>query len=193
MYLPPQNFLEKLKANLEHQIALAMSINSKYFDGFEKMVDLHVAATKLSLTESRAKTEDLLSINSIQEFLDMTATSSPPTAGKMLGYCRNVAIVSAATQVELSKVFDAEVKENILKIMSFIDSMSSGVPMISGHLAELLKTGVSSVNIGFETFRNSTKKAAETLEASIHNGAQHFADSAHKNTVCAERERTVSE
>lgn len=156
-----EQFSATSKANFEAHIALFNQFASKTFEGVEKLIDLHLKATKSSLEEVHNAIQKLLSVKDAQEFFSLS--NAHPGVEKSLAYSRHVVGILSSTQAELTKTAEAQLAEANRKVILMIDEASAPTnPAIS-----FVKATIGNVNASYEQFTKNARQAAEALESNV--------------------------
>ncbi|EYC51633.1 Phasin (PHA-granule associated protein) [Hylemonella gracilis str. Niagara R] len=161
--LTAEQVLATNKANIESLFGLT----SKAFEGIEKLVELHLAASKALLADSASQTQTLLSVKDPQDLLTLPSNMLQPLGEKAASYSREVYEISTATSAEFSKAFEAQFAEVQKKFQELVESTAQNAPAGSETAVALFKSAVAAANNVLETAQKSAKQAAALAETSI--------------------------
>ena len=170
------------KSNMEAQVALMTAFTSKAFESVEKIIDLNMNVAKVSLEESAANVQQLLSAKDPQEFFSLSAAQAQPTAEKAFSYSRHLAGIVSGTQAEFTKAAEAQIAETNRKVIALVEELSKNAPAGTENAVAFMKSAIDSANSGYEQLTKTTKQAVEAFETNINSAATQFTQAAAKNT-----------
>jgi phasin family protein len=161
--LTAEQVLATNKANIESLFGLT----SKAFEGIEKLVSLHLAASKALLADTASQTQTLLNAKDPQELLTLPSTLLQPLSEKAANYGREVYEISTATSTELGKAFETQFAEVQKKFQDLVDSTAQNAPAGSETAVALFKSALAAANNVLETAQKSAKQAASLVESNL--------------------------
>lgn len=161
--LTAEQVLATNKANIESLFGLT----SKAFEGIEKLVELHLAASKALLADTASQTQTVLSVKDPQELLTLPSSLFQPLSEKAASYGREVYEISTSTGAEFSKAFETQFAEVQKKFQDLVDSTAQNAPAGSETAVALFKSAVAAANNVLETAQKSAKQAAALAESNI--------------------------
>ncbi|MFT4099874.1 MAG: phasin family protein [Burkholderiaceae bacterium] len=139
----------------------------KYIESFEKLAELHLQATKASLTESTDQIKALLAAKDPKALADIAMSAAQPATDKFASYAKQVYEIANETGTEIAKLFEKQVAESNQQFSSVIDTMAKNAPAGSESFVSFVKSAVSAANTAFEQVNKATKQAVELAEANI--------------------------
>ena len=151
------------KANVETLFGLT----NKAFEGVEKLVELNLQVAKTALSEAADTTAAALSVKDAQELLALQSALLQPTAEKAVAYGKQVADIAAATQAEVSKLAEAQVKAAQEQFTALIEAAAKNAPAGSESAVALVKSAVAAANNAYESVHKAAKQASEVAEANF--------------------------
>ena len=190
MFNVSEQFSAATKANFEAQLAMLNTLTTKAFEGVEKFIELNVNATRASLEESAAATQQLLAAKDPQEFFSLSAAQAQPNTEKAIAYGRHLAGIASSTQAEFAKAAEAQIVEATRKVSALVDEVSKNAPAGSENAIAILKTVIGNAGAGYEQLSKTTKQAVEAIEANMANATSQFTQAtqaADKTTARAAR------
>jgi phasin family protein len=161
--LTAEQLLAAQKANAETLFGLTF----KGFEGFEKLVELNVTATKAALAEAAGTAQSALAVKDAQELLALQASLFQPLAEKTAAYSRHLYDISSATMAEFAKTFESQTTDAQKKFMSLVDNASKNAPAGSETAVAVFKSAVAAGNNALESVQKAVKQAAEVAEANF--------------------------
>jgi len=124
MISTPAQVAEFQKSQLDALFALSHTM----FEATEKLVDLNLAATKALLEESAEKTQVMLGVKDVQDFLAVGSGLAQPTLEKVVSYNRNVYGIASGAGADFSKIFETQIAQNNKQVAEMIDFASKNTP-----------------------------------------------------------------
>jgi phasin family protein len=159
--------VEQILAANKNAVVEAQNLASTALAGFQKLVDLNMAATKSALFESNT---DVLAAFSTQNPADALAAQAAlvkPLAEKSVAYGRSVAAIAAETTAEFTKVAEAKAAESQKAVTAAIESLAKNAPAGSETVVAALKSAVTAGQQAIDTAKSSAQKAVEMAEKQI--------------------------
>jgi len=163
MFATPAQFTEIQKGQMDAAVALSQT----FFDATERMLELNLAAAKATLEESVEKTQALLSVKDVQEFLALSGGLTQPTLEKVVSYSRTVYGIANGANAEVSRIVEAQIAESNKKVAQLIDFAAKNAPAGSEPAVSVFKSAVAAANTAYDTFAKATKQAVELAESNV--------------------------
>ncbi len=177
MSLTPEQFAAANKAAMDNLVALTQQA----FKGMEQLVELNMQAARTSLDETVEKAKAAVGIKDAQELLNLQSTLLQPAQEKAVAYGRQVADIAAATQAEVSKLAEAQVKAVQEQFSALVESATKNAPAGSEGAVAAVKTAMANTTAAFDTVQKAAKQAVTAAEAnfkSLSATAEHTATAA---------------
>ena len=163
MISTPAKVAEFQKSQLDALFALSHTM----FEATEKLVDLNLAATKALLEESAEKTQVMLGVKDVQDFLAVGSGLAQPTLEKVVSYNRNVYGIASGAGADFSKIFETQIAQNNKQVAEMIDFASKNTPTGAEPVASMFKSAVAAANTAYDTFNKAAKQAADMAESNF--------------------------
>ncbi|MFN7548542.1 MAG: phasin family protein [Pseudomonadota bacterium] len=160
MTFTPEQVVAVQKANIDTFFGLS----GKAFEGVEKLVDLHMQATKAAMAEAA---QAVLSVKDPQELFALQAGMMQPAAEKAAAYSRHVYEILAGTNAEFAKATEATVADTQKKVLSLVDNAVKNAPAGTENAVALVKSAVAAANNAYESVHKAAKQATEVAEANF--------------------------
>lgn len=151
------------KANLDTLTGLS----TKAFSGFEKLVELNLAAAKAVLTESFNHAQSLLAAKDLQQLLALQTGQVGPVAEKATAYSRHVYGIAVETSAEFTKAFEDQAAEGQKALTQAIDSLAKSAPAGTESAVAVLKSALASSQSAIESAQSTAKKAMALAESNV--------------------------
>ncbi len=161
--MTPEKFTQMQKAALETFQTIAM----KSVESFEKLAELHIQATKATLTESAEHFKALLSAKDPKALAEIAMSAAQPAADKAASYAKHVYEIANEAGTEIAKLFEKQVAESNKQFTSAFDVLAKNAPAGSESMVSFVKSTLSAANTAFEQVNKATKQAVELAEANI--------------------------
>ena len=107
MYQAPEQLMAWNKAYLETAVRFA----GIALEGAERMLEVQLKAAKSAFADGVQQAKALAETKDLQEFAQLKNSLAQPTLEKATSYVKSVYDVAAATQSEISKLFEEQVSE----------------------------------------------------------------------------------
>ena len=158
-----EQFAAASKANLDAVAGLSQTA----FAGFERVVELNLAAGKAAVSESFANAQSLLAAKNPQELLAAQAALVQPAFEKSASYSRHLYDIASSTGAELSKAVEGKVAEGQAAVKSLVEANLKNAPAGSDAAVAAFKTAYEASQTAAETLQKVAKQAAETAQANL--------------------------
>ena len=168
------------KANLD----AAAGLSATAFAGFERLVELNLAAGKAAVGESFANAQSLLSAKNPQELLAAQAALVQPAFEKTVSYGRHLYDIASSTGAEFTKAMEAKAAEQQATVKTLVENSLKNAPAGSDAAVSAFKTAYEASQTAAETLQKVAKQAAETAQANL-KAASAQAEAAVKSTLKA--------
>lgn len=159
----PQNFLTGQKTVLDNLLA----VQTSFFGGFEKLVDLNLAVIKTTLEEASQKSQEIADIKDAQEALAFTNALAQPNAEKALSYSKHVYDIVSGVQADLSRLSEEQVLQSQQQLNDAIDHLAKNAPVGSEGAVALLKSSVVTAAGAYDSVAKAARNAADAAESNI--------------------------
>lgn len=163
MNFKPEQFAATQQANLE----AFQGLSTKAYEGFEKMVELNMAASKALLGDSFAHAQAVLAAKDPKEFMDLQASLVQPLAEKTVAYGRHVQAIGTDTGSDLSKAFESKVAEAQSTFTKAVENLTKNAPAGSEAAVAAFKNALSTSQNAMETAQKAVKQAMTTAESNF--------------------------
>jgi phasin family protein len=161
--LTAEQILTAHKSNVE----VLFGLQSKAFEGVEKLVELNLQTAKAAMNEAADTTRAALSAKDPQEFFALQAGLFQPAAEKIAAYNRHVYEIAAATNAEVTKVAESTAAEAQAKFLALVDNAVKNAPAGTENAVAFVKTAVAAATNAIEGVQKAAKQAADVAEANL--------------------------
>jgi phasin family protein len=151
------------KANMD----TAMDLSHKSFAGFEKMVELNMAAAKALMTESFEFAQTMLAAKDVQQVVALQSSLVTPMTEKSAAYGRHVYGIAIETSAEFTKAMEGKVAESQKAFTQAMDTMVKNAPAGSESAVAVLKSALASSQSAIESAQTAAKKAMAMAESNV--------------------------
>jgi phasin family protein len=163
MFMTVDQFAASNKANLE----TVKGLSTKTFAGFEKMVELNLAAAKALMTESFEHAQTLLAAKDAQQVIALQTGLVAPMAEKAAAYGRHVYGIAVETSAEFTKVLEGKAVEGQKAFNQAMDSMTKNAPAGTESAVAVLKSALASSQSAIESAQSAAKQALAMAESNV--------------------------
>lgn len=158
---------EQLIATNQANVDALEGLTTHTFAGFEKLVELNLAASRAAVVESFSQTRAFLGAKDPQQFLALQAGLLQPLAEKSVSYGNHVYSIAAETGAVFTKTFEAKVDEAKKAFAVAVENMTKNAPAGTESAVAVFRSAVSASQNAIETAQGSAKKAVELAETNF--------------------------
>ena len=163
MYQAHEQLVAWNKANLE----AAVRFSGIALEGAERMLEVQLKAAKSVFADGVQQAKALAETKDLQEFAQIKNTLAQPTLEKATSYVKSVYDVAAATQSEISKLFEEQVSEFNKHVVTGLDKVVKSAPAGSEVAVAAVKSVISAINSTYDNVSKSAKQFAEMTQANV--------------------------
>jgi phasin family protein len=178
---------EQIAAAQKAHIETLFGLTGKAFEGFEKLVELNITASKAALAEAAGTAQSFASVKDVQELFALHASLFQPLAEKTAAYTRHLYDIASSTGAEFGKTFEDQFAEAQTKFLSVVDNAAKNAPAGSETAVAVFKSAVSAGNSALESVQKAVKQAAEVAEANFNAVANTAVNAAKTTSTKAKR------
>ena len=179
MTLSAEQFAATNKANLK----ALQGFTAQAFSGFEKLVELNLAASKAMMDESFAHAQAVLAAKDAKEVLALQAGLARPLADKSTAYAQHVQSIMTGSTADFTKALEAKTAEAQKAFNSALDNLAKNAPAGSEGAVAAFKNALTTSQTALEAAQAQAKKVVETAQANFNTAATHAADAIKKATT----------
>jgi phasin family protein len=158
-----EQFAATNKANLE----ALKGVTTQAYAGFEKMVELNMAATKALVGETFSHAQAVMAAKDPQQFMGLQSGLVQPLAEKTVAYGRHVRTIATDASAEFTKAVEAKVAESQKAFATLMDTAVKNAPAGSETAVAAFKSALSTSQNAIESAKTSAKTALETAESAF--------------------------
>lgn len=163
MFTSPEQFANANKANVEAMLTVANTA----FAGAERLAALNLNTARGVLEDAVASVKTLMGAKNPQELLNLQATLAQPAVEKLVSYSRSVYEISAQTQEEFSKIFEAQIAEMNKNLAVMLDKAGKSGPAGSDVAVAAVKSAIAAANSAYDSMNKAAKQVADIAEANV--------------------------
>lgn len=163
MFTTPDQMVAMHKSALES----FQSVAAKSFEGFEKLAELNLAATRSTFEESAEQLKAMLEVKDVKALADMAANSAQPAADKLTAYAKHVYEITTDTSAEIAKLIEKQLADGNKQLYAAIDVLAKSAPAGSEGVVTFMKSAVSAANTAYDQVNKATKQVVEMAEANM--------------------------
>ncbi len=163
MFNTPDQFVQMQKASLD----LFQAVTLKSFEGFEKLTELNIQATKASVAEAGEQVKSLLTAKDLKAVADLTVASPQPAVEKFTSYASHVVEISSEINTEITKLIEKQIADGNKQFSAAIDAIAKSAPAGSEGVVSFVKQAMSAANTAYDQVNKAVKQASDLAEANI--------------------------
>lgn len=140
-------------------------LSQKTFAGFEKLVDLNMAAAKALVSESVSNLQALAAAKDAQAVLALQSGMIQPLAEKSASYSRHLYDIASNTGAEFTKALESTTAESQKTVTAFIESSLKNAPAGSEAAVAVFRSAIDAGNNAVESAQKTAKQAVQMVES----------------------------
>ena len=158
---------ELFAATHQANMTAAAGLSQTAFAGFERLVELNLAAGKAAVGESFANMQTLLSAKTPQELMAAQAALVQPAFEKSMSYGRHLAEIAQSTGGEFTKAVESKMADSEQAVKTLVENSLKNAPAGSDAAVAVFKTAFDASQTAAETLKKVAKQAADSAETNI--------------------------
>ena len=158
-----EQFTQAHQANM----TAAAGLSQTAFAGFERLVELNMAAGKAAVGESFSNMQALMAAKTPQDLMAVQAALVQPAFEKSVSYGRHIADIANSTGAEFTKAVEGKMAESEQAVKSLVENSLKNAPAGSDAAVAVIKTAFEASQTAAETLKKVAKQAADSAEASM--------------------------
>lgn len=163
MMITVNQITDSNKANMD----AAQSLLGKTFAGFEKMVELNMAASKALMTESFSSVQALMAAKDLQQVVALQTSLTAPLAEKAVAYGRHVHGIVVETSAVFTKALEGKATEGQKAFGQVMDNMSKNAPAGTESTIAVLKSALASSQSAIDAAQKAARQAVAMAESNV--------------------------
>jgi phasin family protein len=163
MFITADQITATNKANFE----AVKGLTAKSYAGFEKLVELNLAAAKALMTESFGHAQTALAAKDPQQFLALQTGLVQPLAEKATAYGRHVYGIAVETSAEFTKTFEGKAAEAQKAFNQVVENVAKNAPAGTESAVAVFKSALASSQNAIESAQVSARKALQVAESNL--------------------------
>jgi len=160
MFMTADQIAAANKANLD----TATNLAAKSYAGFEKLVELNLAATKALISESLSHTQAVLGAKDLQQAISLQTGLVAPAAEKTVAYGRHVYGIAVETGAEFTKAFEGKSAQAQQAFNQVVENVAKNAPVGTESAVAAFKSALASGQSAIETAQSTAKQAMAVAE-----------------------------
>lgn len=163
MMTTSEQFVAAHKSNLD----AVQGLSSQFVAGFEKLVELNLAAAKAMMAESFSHAQALLGAKDMQQVMALQTGFVAPMAEKSVAYSRHVYNILTETTSAFSQAFEGKAAEAKTAFEQALETAVKSAPVGTESAVAVLKSALESSQNAIESAQASAKQALSMAESNI--------------------------
>ena len=160
---------EQLVAAQQANLKAVSGLSQTAFAGFERLVELNMAAGKAAVGESFANAQALFAAKNPQDMLAAQAALVQPAFEKAVSYGRHLTDIANSTGAEITKAVEGKFAESEQAVKNLVENSLKNAPAGSDAAVAAIKTAIEAGQNAAETLKKVVKQAADTAESNLKN------------------------
>lgn len=163
MLTSPEQIANANKANVEAMLTVANTA----FASAERLAALNLNTARGVLEDAVSSIKTLMGAKNPQEVLNLQATLAQPAVEKLVAYSRSVYEISAQSQEEFSKIFEAQIADMNKNLTALLDKAAKSGPAGSDVAVSAVKSAIAAANSAYDSMNKAAKQVADIAEANV--------------------------
>jgi phasin family protein len=160
---------EQFAATQQANLKAAAGLSQTAFAGFERLVELNMAAGKAAVGESFTNAQALFAAKNPQDMLAAQAALVQPAFEKAVSYGRHLTDIANSTGAEITKAVEGKFAETEQAVKNLVENSLKNAPAGSDAAVAAIKTAIEAGQNAAETLKKVVKQAADTAESNLKN------------------------
>ena len=158
---------EQFAAAQQANLTSAADLSQTAFAGFERLVELNMAAGKAAVGETLSNMQALMGAKTPQDMMAVQAALVQPAFEKSVSYGRHLTDIANSTGAEFTKAVEGKMAESEQAVKSLVENSLKNAPAGSDAAVAVLKTAFEASQTAAETLKKVAKQAADSAETSM--------------------------
>ena len=158
---------DQFSAIQQNSLEALTDLSQKAFSGFEKLVELNMAAAKAVMGDSLATLETLGSAKDASALMSLQAGLVQPMGEKAASYSRHLYEIVSGTGAEFTKALESTTAESKKAVTTFVETSLKKAPAGSEAAVAAFKSAFEAGNNAVETAQKNAKQTAKMVESSM--------------------------
>ena len=142
-------------------------LSQKTFAGFEKLVELNMAAAKAVVGESMSNLQALAGAKDAQAAMAVQSGMIQPLIDKSTSYSRHLYDIASETGSEFTKAFESTTAESQKNVTAFLDNALKNAPAGSEAAVAAFRNALDAGNTAVESAQKTAKQAVQMVESKL--------------------------
>lgn len=158
---------EQFTATQKASLSTAADLSQTAFVGFERLVELNMAAGKAAVGESFANMQALMAAKSPQDLMAVQAALVQPAYEKSVSYGRHLSDIANSTSAVFTKAVEGRMAESEQAVKNLVENSLKNAPAGSDAAVAVFKTAFEASQNAAETLKKVAKQAVDTAESNL--------------------------
>lgn len=187
MYPYSRNVTPAAKNHLEAQLAFFNGLSKSLFQSVQQFNDLNMQLAQGLLEESTITSQNLLTVERVEDVFQVAAASGQPAAEQLRKYQQQVSRLAADTQVELANVAEQHVNETSRTAKALAEEVARTASEETEKNVRKQQEAMQRIAEPFQAYhqnganrdqqRGAQSRDGQSLQSASHQGSQQSAGS----------------
>ena len=159
---------EQFTAAHQANLTAAAGLSQTAFAGFERLVELNMAAGKAAVGETFSNMQALMGAKSPQDLMAVQAALVQPAFEKSVSYGRHLADIANSTSAVFTKAAEGKMAESEQAVKSLVENSLKNAPAGSETAVAMVKSAIAASQSAIESVQKAVKQATEAAESNMH-------------------------
>ena len=158
---------DQFAAFQKNSLDVFAGLSQKTFSGFEKLVELNMAAAKAVVGESMSNLQALAGAKDAQAAMAVQSGMIQPLIDKSTSYSRHLYDIASETGSEFTKAFESTTAESQKNVTAFLDNALKNAPAGSEAAVAAFRNALDAGNTAVESAQKTAKQAVQMVESKL--------------------------
>lgn len=158
---------DQLIAAQQSTVKTVANLSEKTFAGFEKLVELNLAASKAMMGDAFGNLQVLGEAKDLQALQALQTTLAQSLKENTASYNRHLYEIVSGTGAAFTSVFEAQTAQSQNAVTSLLKNSLKNAPSGSDAAVAVFKSAIDASNNAMEAAQKAAKQAVQMVESNI--------------------------
>ena len=171
---------DQFSAMQKNSMEVLTGLSQKTFTGFEKLVELNMAAAKAVMGDSLVTLETLSTAKDASALMSLQAGLVKPMGEKAASYSRHLYEIMPSTGTEVAQDLESKTAESKKAVNAFVETSLKKAPAGSEAAVAAFKSAFEAGNNAVESAQKTAQQSAQQTAKMVESSLNAVSSAAHK-------------
>lgn len=171
---------DQFSAMQKNSMEVLTGLSQKTFTGFEKLVELNMAAAKAVMGDSLVTLETLSTAKDASALMSLQAGLLQPMGEKAASYSRHLYEIMSSTGTEVAQALESTTAESKKAVNAFVETSLKKAPAGSEAAVAAFKSAFEAGNNAVESAQKTAQQSAQQTAKMVESSLNAVSSAAHK-------------